>query len=517
MPLTLPNETIDQILEHAPPRIAVSLRRSAVLRKHILAGNLEIPIQRALNRLDVDALQFFARVCPAWKSTNAEWYSLGEGISVPGWEPLDLDYENDGAEWGSEGGEGGGDGEEEEKESESGENVVEEVEQEEEELHQLRPVPAAIIRNRWDAVRFFVDAGCTTKYVVDITIAYDAKLEDISYLLDLGHEDIFTPNAITTAVYYNKVPLVRRFHQQGFSVISNYVMSNSCLKGWLDMVSLLLEIGAPSLNRIGDFAVKLLHDASIPNAFTTHAMNFAAKDSLDIVEFLHKSRKEGCTTNAMDVANRMGYIDIVQFLHKHRREGCTTRAMDLASRGGHIEVVKFLHYNRREECTSRAMDYACRTWASSSRIARDGPERKKERHAKKCERAKEIVFFLHRHRIEGCTGDAMESACKHGCAELVRFLLPIRPARERRRALDLAVQRGHVEILRVLYEGGERFKDEEVKRIALRWRKGVAEGGVEAFLRGMHGMSRVSLASSARAIGWLIRRGRKEPLIYGRM
>ncbi|RKO83243.1 hypothetical protein BDK51DRAFT_39586 [Blyttiomyces helicus] len=54
------NELIDQILELCPVDVAVALRRKAVLRTYILNGKLRRPIQRALKRLDVEALKFFA-------------------------------------------------------------------------------------------------------------------------------------------------------------------------------------------------------------------------------------------------------------------------------------------------------------------------------------------------------------------------------------------------------------------------------------------------------------------------
>ncbi|RKO84848.1 hypothetical protein BDK51DRAFT_27174 [Blyttiomyces helicus] len=72
-PPRLMDELIDQIVELLPVRVAVSLRRNVVLRKHIRAGKLRRPIQRALNRIDLDALRYFARICPEWKSTCPQW------------------------------------------------------------------------------------------------------------------------------------------------------------------------------------------------------------------------------------------------------------------------------------------------------------------------------------------------------------------------------------------------------------------------------------------------------------
>ena len=39
---------------------------------------------------------------------------------------------------------------------------------------------------------------------------------------------------------------------------------------------------------------------------------------LEVVQFLHMYRTEGCTKNAMDYAAREGHMDVVEFLHQHR-------------------------------------------------------------------------------------------------------------------------------------------------------------------------------------------------------
>lgn len=120
---------------------------------------------------------------------------------------------------------------------------------------------------------------------------------------------------------------------------------------------------------------------------------------LEVVKFLHETRREGCTIDAMDSAARRGHLEvwgttvylliscctrnallykvpvyyhidkaiyflerrrclllqIVKFLHEHRPEGCTTAAFDSAAWGGHIGVLKFLKTNRDEGCTAYAM------------------------------------------------------------------------------------------------------------------------------------------------------------------
>jgi hypothetical protein len=44
----------------------------------------------------------------------------------------------------------------------------------------------------------------------------------------------------------------------------------------------------------------------------------------------------------MDFAAGNGYLEIVEWLHKNRKEGCTTDAMDFAAKYGKFEIVEYL-------------------------------------------------------------------------------------------------------------------------------------------------------------------------------
>ncbi|OWY94705.1 hypothetical protein PHMEG_00035490 [Phytophthora megakarya] len=99
---------------------------------------------------------------------------------------------------------------------------------------------------------------------------------------------------------------------------------------------------------------------------STKAMDQAAAGNyLDLMQWLHSNRDEGCTTLAMDLAARNGYLNMVKWLRKYRserlyeesyglrngagnyrQEGCTTAAMDSAAKSGHLDGVSWLHTNR---------------------------------------------------------------------------------------------------------------------------------------------------------------------------
>ncbi|KAJ3095782.1 hypothetical protein HDU97_006547 [Phlyctochytrium planicorne] len=119
---------------------------------------------------------------------------------------------------------------------------------------------------------------------------------------------------------------------------------------------------------------------------------------LNMIQYLHHNRRDGCTTFAMDDAAMKGHLDVVQFLHFNRSEGCTKRAMNMAACNGHLDLVAFLHENRDEGCTTHAMDWASKYGHLS------------------------VVKYLHERRQEGCTTDALDWAARNGHLEIVKFL-----------------------------------------------------------------------------------------------
>ena len=92
--------------------------------------------------------------------------------------------------------------------------------------------------------------------------------------------------------------------------------------------------------------------------FTTAAMDSTAGEGhLDIVQWLHHNRTEGCTIAAMDNAAGEGHLDIVQWLHHNRTEGCTIVAIDNAAYED-LEIVMWLYHNVSKNYSSKAIDGA---------------------------------------------------------------------------------------------------------------------------------------------------------------
>ena len=70
------------------------------------------------------------------------------------------------------------------------------------------------------------------------------------------------------------------------------------------------------------------------------------------------SDEVGGTTEAMDLAASRRHLDVVQWLHDNRTEGCSSDAMNYSARNGHLDVVKWLRENRRENEVDTAIYYA---------------------------------------------------------------------------------------------------------------------------------------------------------------
>ncbi|EQC30258.1 hypothetical protein SDRG_12108 [Saprolegnia diclina VS20] len=76
--------------------------------------------------------------------------------------------------------------------------------------------------------------------------------------------------------------------------------------------------------------------------------NAARARNLSIVKRLHARPAIGiCSQLAMDIAAANGDLDIVQFLHQHRTEGCSRLAFKKAKK--HKAVLAFLKANRPQD------------------------------------------------------------------------------------------------------------------------------------------------------------------------
>jgi hypothetical protein len=60
----------------------------------------------------------------------------------------------------------------------------------------------------------------------------------------------------------------------------------------------------------------------------------------------------------------LGQLGLLQLLHEANVDGFSTKTMDFAAGAGHLEIVQFLHHHRKEGCTmydSHLYAYTCGT------------------------------------------------------------------------------------------------------------------------------------------------------------
>ncbi|KAG2810492.1 hypothetical protein PC116_g16662 [Phytophthora cactorum] len=217
-------------------------------------------------------------------------------------------------------------------------------------------------------------------------------------------------------------------------------MDEAASNGHLDIVKHLHQV-APSLevefsrkekprSTLEKFEATIFGKRSTRNGIecSSSAMNEAANNHLDVVQWLHSNRTEGCTSDAMDLAAANGHLEMVQWLHAHRSESCTTNAMDGTAFGGHFEVVKWLHFaHTNAGCTTGAMNYAARMGHL------------------------DVVKWLHLNRSEGCTTEAMDGAAENGHLEIVKWLHCMRIEGCTLDAMNLPASNGHLSIVKWLH------------------------------------------------------------------
>ncbi|AGO85235.1 Ankyrin repeat domain containing protein [Pandoravirus salinus] len=192
---------------------------------------------------------------------------------------------------------------------------------------------------------------------------------------------------------------------------------------------------------------------------TTNIMNSAAAGGhLDVVEFLHANRTDGCTAHAMDGAAAGGHLDVVEFLHANRTEGCTPWAIVGAARGGHIDMVKWL-YRNRPECAvppHAALDAAARYGHMDVILflheRAQVPLTQSAMNEAIAKGHCNVAAYLHSHGINKCRPEDMDEAAGNGHLNMIHFLQQAGIARCTSMAMTLAAQSVHLDVVTFLHD-----------------------------------------------------------------
>ncbi|EGG19273.1 hypothetical protein DFA_02060 [Cavenderia fasciculata] len=213
--------------------------------------------------------------------------------------------------------------------------------------------------------------GCTQK-AINIS-SWRGNLDAVKFLHHHRSEGC-TKKAIYLAAMENHMDVVKYLYENRTEGCSEDIIDRLCKqenqkKIRLDIIMYLYEkfnvqctnLGvnrAIKKKRLDIFEYFLKRHPSSPDIWTQKLIDTAlGMRNLNILKLLLENHPHLNSFEGIDKASELGSLDIVQYLHKTRTEGCTTRAIYKACQNGHLEIVKakFLHKHRTEGCTTASI------------------------------------------------------------------------------------------------------------------------------------------------------------------
>ncbi|OQS03388.1 hypothetical protein THRCLA_04314 [Thraustotheca clavata] len=167
---------------------------------------------------------------------------------------------------------------------------------------------------------------------------------------------------------------------------------------------------------------------------------------LDTIKLLHHSGIKCCTVDAMNKAAAIGRIDIAEWLHIHRTEGCSENAITTCTMNGlstsvyigDVEMIKYLitipvlenpHHSNGGHKTIlmpsnlQPLVIFCGNRIDVVEILRDFCATTKAMDRAVSNGHFEMIKYLHIHRKEGCSTDAYSSAVKTNRLDNFKYLV----------------------------------------------------------------------------------------------
>ncbi|KAF0694541.1 Aste57867_14581 [Aphanomyces stellatus] len=214
------------------------------------------------------------------------------------------------------------------------------------------------------------DIGQLTTWAMD-KAAKNGHLDVLKWLHDHTHASC-TTNAMDEAARCGHLDVLEWLHHHRSDGATDASIRNAAENGHADVLRWIF-VHEPPTSTCSTWpmdtaaqhghveAIRVLHEHGWPAS--SRAMDKAAGGGfLNVVQWLHANRNEGCTTFAMDDAACEGHLEVIQWLHRHRAEGCSTNALDLACLHGHVKVAWWLIEHRTEGCSDdgvlRGVEYA---------------------------------------------------------------------------------------------------------------------------------------------------------------
>ncbi|KDO18532.1 hypothetical protein SPRG_16134 [Saprolegnia parasitica CBS 223.65] len=360
----------------------------------------------------------------------------------------------------------------------------------------VQPIDGACRNGHMDVLRYLCNESCSVKGFDD---AASHGHVDVLRFMHATHRVTGSPRALHLAAQHGHADVVLFLltHQQWTARDIEVSLRNAASEGHTSIVACLLAqyprpVNMPAVDTRSIEVYELLVAQSVPAVLdvdalvaagnlahvqyayahnlgtcSAHAMTAAARVSLQMVQLLDRMGV-ACAPAAMDAAAKAGALEILEYLHAQRAEGCTARAIVNAAAKGHLDVVRYLLPHRMDDVGyAEALDKA----AAKGHL--------------------NVVQFLLSHRSNVGTANALDGAARGGHEDVVAYLLAQgRPCTSA--ALDGAADGGHLAIVQRLHAAGALATTAALDRAIVR---GHLE--VVAFL-----LAHRSEGFSTRAIAW---------------
>ncbi|EFA81639.1 hypothetical protein PPL_05632 [Heterostelium album PN500] len=181
--------------------------------------------------------------------------------------------------------------------------------------------------------------------------------------------------------------------------------------------------------------------------------------SLEMIRYLIDAGQT-VSKASMDNCARSGNFELLKWFHNNRTEGCSVSALDYAAINNRPEIIEWLFANRSEGCSHIAFDWSARN--GNMKIIKLLLEKNKNTGVTFSSRAIDmaaerghleiIQFITEHHPAVKCTSDAIDNAAANGDLDLVRYLHEHRTEGFSKSSIYQAARGGHLSVVKYLYE-----------------------------------------------------------------
>jgi hypothetical protein len=191
-----------------------------------------------------------------------------------------------------------------------------------------------------------------------------------------------------------------------------------------------------------------------------------------VVKLLH-AHKAACTDRAMDEAVLGRHMDMVQWLHANRPEGCSGGAFDFAAHNGDIPTLKWLLLRYPGVgCTNLGLLFTAEKGdlATAKWLHKHGLAVFHHQTTVTAARYGHLNFIKWLHEVAGTyfTHEVADKAAEAGHLDVVKWLYKNRDEKYNPDALVAAASNGHLDVVKWLHDAGHAHKMDRAMYVAFK-------------------------------------------------